>query len=97
MRQVLVDADRTTVQRLQDALLADFPELAPGLVIGTVTRARRDLSRLGPCEGLWDAVEMVTRQRLLEALGQLDPARTSPGTQSVRRGPAAGRGRRAAG
>lgn len=68
MRQVLVDADRTTVQRLQDDLLADFPELAPGVVLGTVTRSRRDLSRLGHCEGLWDAVELVARQRLLEAL-----------------------------
>ena len=75
MRQVLVDADRTTVQRLQDDLLADFPELAPGLVLGTVTRARRDLSRLGHCEGLWDAVELVARQRLLEALTGPETAR----------------------
>ena len=75
MRQVLVDADRTTVQRLQDDLLADFPELAPGLVLGAVTRSRRDLARLGHCEGLWDAVELVARQRLLEALTGREPAR----------------------
>ena len=80
MRQVLVDADRTTVSRLQDVLLTDFPELPAGLVLGTVTRSRRDLSRLGPCEGLWDAVELVARQRLLEALALGTPAVSTPVT-----------------
>lgn len=68
MRQVLVDSDRPSVQRLHDELLADFPELPAGVVLGTVTRARRDLARLGQCEGLWDAVELVARQRLVELL-----------------------------
>lgn len=68
MRQVLVDADRTVVHQLHAALLADFPEHQPGAVISAVTRARHDLARLGHCEGLWDAVELVARQRLLDAV-----------------------------
>lgn len=68
MRQVLVDVDRTTVQRLQDDLLRSFPELPPGLVLGAVTRSRRDLARHGRGEGLWDAVELVARQRLLDVV-----------------------------
>ena len=68
MRQVLVDTDRSAVRRLQDELLRAFPEVAPGLVLSTVTRSRRDLQRLGPCEWLWDAVELIARQRLLDAV-----------------------------
>ena len=73
MRQVLVDADRTAVQRLQDDLARSSPELPPGMVISAVTRARRDLQRLGHCEGLWDAVELVARTRLLDRLALREP------------------------
>ncbi|MCW2606605.1 MAG: hypothetical protein JWO60_1298 [Frankiales bacterium] len=66
MRQVLVESDRESVRRLNDDLLGAFPELPPGVVLGAVTRARRDLSRLGHCDGLWEAVELVARQRLVE-------------------------------
>ena len=76
-RHVLNTMAKIPAAQLQDALLADFPELAPGFVLGTVTRSRRDLARLGPCEGLWDAVELVARQRLLEALGSREPVRRS--------------------
>ena len=66
MRQVLVDADRAAVQEMHDTLLHAFPELPAGVVLGTVTRVRRDLDRLGHCEGLWDAVELAARARLLD-------------------------------
>ncbi|MCU1692465.1 MAG: hypothetical protein JWM64_1556 [Frankiales bacterium] len=73
VRQLLVDSDRGSVGRLHDELLGAFPELPPGLVLGTVTRARLDLSRLGPCEGLWEAVELVARQRLVETAALRTP------------------------
>ena len=73
MRQLLVDTDRTTVQRLQDELVRSFPELPPGTVIGAITCARRDLQRIGHCESLWDAVELVARTRLLDRLALREP------------------------
>lgn len=71
---MLVHQDRETRQGLHDDLLRDFPELPAGVVMGAVTRARRDLHRLGRAEGLWDAVELVARARLLELLALRAPA-----------------------
>ena len=51
---------------LGQRLVQDFPELPAGAVLGQVLRARHDLRRLGPCEGLLEAVELVSRQRLTE-------------------------------
>lgn len=65
---MLVHEDREVRLGLHDGLLREFPELPAGVVLGAVVRARRDLSRLGRCEGLWEAVELVARARLLELL-----------------------------
>ncbi len=70
MRQVLVDADRTAVADLHAALLAAYPGLPPGIVLGAVVRVRRDLARLGHCEGLWEAVELGARARLDETVAR---------------------------
>ena len=66
MRQALVDTDRSVLLDLHDLLVAEFPELAPGTVLAVIMRVRRDLSRLGSCEGFWEAVEIASRHRLVE-------------------------------
>lgn len=74
MAQTLVETDRAERQDLHDRLLREFSDLPAGVVLGTVARARRDLARLGRCEGLWEAVELVVRQRLVELAGLRLPA-----------------------
>lgn len=68
MREITAqDRLRTAdVVDVSERLVHDFPELPAGAVLGQVLRARRDLRRLGPCEGLAEAVELVSRQRLLD-------------------------------
>lgn len=63
-----ISQERSQRQGLHDDLLRDFADLPAGVVLGAIARARRDLQRLGPREGLWKAVELVARQRLLELL-----------------------------